>query len=86
MPESERLSESLCTLLILFTVCSHTYFLYHAGSTPDISRSAVTSSYQDFNRPVLSRLDVLCKVLVLRADKSGEKKDKAMFYQSAFLF
>ncbi|TNN75972.1 hypothetical protein EYF80_013735 [Liparis tanakae] len=33
--------------------------------TPDVCRVAVTGSYQDFNGTVLSRLDVLCKVLVL---------------------
>lgn len=39
---------------------------HHAGSTPDVCRGAVTSSYQHLNGTVLSRLDVFSKVLVLK--------------------
>lgn len=40
---------------------------HHAGGAPDVSRSAVTGSYEDFDGAVLPRLDVLCKVLMLSA-------------------
>lgn len=58
---------------------------HHAGSTPDICRSAVASSYQDFNGSVLSCLDVLCKVLVLygeekRREERGEKREERMAF------
>lgn len=52
---------------------------HHAGSTPDICRSAVTSSYQDFNGTVLSCLDVLCKVLVLYRGRGGKRIDYLFF-------
>lgn len=38
---------------------------HHAGSTPDVCGGAVTCADQDFDGTVLSRLDVLGKVLVL---------------------
>lgn len=47
-------------------LCAH-----HAGGAPDVSRSAVASSYQDLYGAVLSGLDVLCEVLVL-----GERKER----------
>lgn len=38
---------------------------HHAGGAPDVRRGAVTRSDQDLDGAVLSRLDVLGKVLVL---------------------
>lgn len=38
---------------------------HHAGGAPDVRRGAVTSSDQNLNGAVLSRLDVLSEVLVL---------------------
>lgn len=38
---------------------------HHAGGAPDVRRGAVTRSDQDLDGAVLSRLDVLSKVLVL---------------------
>lgn len=63
---------------IVYTV--YMCFPHHAGSTPDICRSAVTSSYQDLNGAVLSRLDVFCKVLVL--ERRGEGEERVRLYLS----
>lgn len=59
----------VCNVLYICMCLPH-----HAGSTPDVCRGAVTSSYQDFYGTVLSRLDVLCKVLVLVEERREERK------------
>ena len=53
---------------------------HHAGSTPDVCRGTVTSSYQDFNGTVLSRLDVLCKVLVLHREEDRKDNTVELYY------
>ena len=54
-------------------LCAH-----HACGAPDVSRSAVPSSYQDLYGAVLSGLDILCEVLVLRdsEEEIGEREYK----------
>lgn len=44
---------------------------HHTGGAPDVSRCAVVSADQNLHRAVLTRLDVLGEVLVLR---TGEKQ------------
>lgn len=48
--------------------------VHHAGGAPDVRRRTVPGSYQDLNGAVLSRLDVLCEVLVLF--RGGRKREK----------
>lgn len=42
---------------------------YHAGSAPDVGWRVVVGADQDLHRAVLTRLDVLAEVLVLRTRK-----------------
>ena len=47
----------------------------HAGSAPDVGGRTVVSADQHLHRAVLTRLDVLAEVLVLREERRGIRAD-----------
>lgn len=48
------------------SVLKHLYLAHHTGGAPDVSRRAVVSTNQNLHRAVLTRLDVLSEVFMLR--------------------